>query len=198
MEADPQRLQQVVSNLLTNALKFTPEGGSIDVGVERVEDCAHVVVRDTGIGITTDLLPRIFDRFQQGDSSTTRSHGGLGLGLAIVKHLVEHHGGHIAATSAGAGRGRHLRSPCRCWRTRRWRLWDASCQHSTSRYLRACECSSSMMKRMIELRLVRSWNNSAPNLRLSRRLVTRSTRLRTRFQMFSSATSPCRMRMDTR
>jgi PAS domain S-box-containing protein len=105
MEADPQRLQQVVSNLLTNALKFTSEGGSIDVGVERVVDCARVVVRDTGIGIVADLLPRIFDRFQQGDSSTTRSHGGLGLGLAIVKHLVEHHGGQIAATSAGAGQG---------------------------------------------------------------------------------------------
>ena len=105
MEADPHRLQQVVSNLLTNALKFTPEGGSIDVAVERVEDHANVVVRDTGIGIAADLLPRIFDRFQQGDSSTTRSHGGLGLGLAIVKHLVEHHGGHIAATSAGAGSG---------------------------------------------------------------------------------------------
>jgi PAS domain S-box-containing protein len=105
MEADPHRLQQVVSNLLTNALKFTPEGGSIDIGVERVEDCAHLVVRDTGIGIAADLLPHIFDRFQQGDSSTTRSHGGLGLGLAIVKHLVEHHGGHIAATSAGAGQG---------------------------------------------------------------------------------------------
>jgi len=105
MEADPHRLQQVVSNLLTNALKFTPAGGSIDIGVERVEDCARVVVRDTGIGIGADLLPHIFDRFQQGDSSTTRSHGGLGLGLAIVKHLVEHHGGHIAATSAGAGQG---------------------------------------------------------------------------------------------
>ena len=104
MEADPQRLQQVVSNLLTNALKFTPENGSIDVRVERVEDSAEVVVRDSGIGIAADLLPRIFDRFQQGDSSTTRSHGGLGLGLAIVKHLVEQHGGQIAA-AARRGQG---------------------------------------------------------------------------------------------
>jgi PAS domain S-box-containing protein len=105
MEADPQRLQQVVSNLLTNALKFTPEHGSIRVHVDRVDDHAHVVVRDSGIGIAADLLPRIFDRFQQGDSSTTRTHGGLGLGLAIVKHLVEQHGGHVAVASAGAGEG---------------------------------------------------------------------------------------------
>ena len=105
MEADPQRLQQVMSNLVTNALKFTLDAGSIDVGVERIEDCAQVVVRDTGIGIASDLLPHIFDRFQQGDSSTTRTHGGLGLGLAIVKHLVEQHGGQVAATSAGSGHG---------------------------------------------------------------------------------------------
>ena len=94
-----------MSNLLTNALKFTPEDGWIDVGVNRVDDSAEVVVRDSGIGIAPDLLPRIFDRFQQGDSSTTRSHGGLGLGLAIVKHLIEQHGGQVAAASAGAGHG---------------------------------------------------------------------------------------------
>jgi CheY-like chemotaxis protein/two-component sensor histidine kinase len=105
MEADPRRLQQVISNLLTNALKFTLEGGLIDVGVERLEDRADVVVHDTGIGIAPDLLPRIFDRFQQGDSSTTRTHGGLGLGLAIVKHLVEQHGGQVAAASRGSGHG---------------------------------------------------------------------------------------------
>jgi PAS domain S-box-containing protein len=105
MEADPQRLQQVVSNLLTNALKFTPEDGSIDVGVHSVDDRAQIVVRDTGTGIAPDLLPRMFDRFQQGDSSTTHHHGGLGLGLAIVKHLVEQHGGHVAAESAGLGHG---------------------------------------------------------------------------------------------
>ena len=105
MAADPQRLQQVVSNLLTNALKFTPEHGSIDVRVDRVEDSARIVVRDSGIGIAPDLLPRIFDRFQQGDSSTTRTHGGLGLGLAIVRHLVEQHGGQVAVASAGSGHG---------------------------------------------------------------------------------------------
>ena len=105
MEADAQRLLQVVANLLTNALKFTPEDGSITVGAHRVDDSALVVVRDTGMGIAPDLLPRIFDRFQQGDSSTTRTHAGLGLGLAIVKHLVEQHGGQVAAASAGPGHG---------------------------------------------------------------------------------------------
>lgn len=105
MQADPQRLQQVVSNLLTNALKFTPEHGTIDVRVVRVDGSAEIVIHDSGSGIAPELLPRIFDRFQQGDSSTTRTHGGLGLGLAIVKHLVEQHGGHIAASSAGPGHG---------------------------------------------------------------------------------------------
>lgn len=105
MDADPHRLQQVVSNLLTNALKFTPERGSIQVRAERADDRARIVVRDTGMGIGCDLLPRIFDRFQQGNSSTTRTHAGLGLGLAIVKHLVEQHGGQIAAASEGPGCG---------------------------------------------------------------------------------------------
>ena len=105
VEADPQRLQQVVSNLLTNALKFTPQGGSVEVRLERLGASAQLLVRDSGIGIPQDLLPRIFDRFQQGDSSTTRAHGGLGLGLAIVKHLVEQHGGEIAAASHGPGCG---------------------------------------------------------------------------------------------
>jgi CheY-like chemotaxis protein/nitrogen-specific signal transduction histidine kinase len=105
LDADPQRLQQVVSNLLTNALKFTPEQGSIDVRVERHGGRAQIVVRDTGIGMAPELLPRVFDRFQQGDSSTTRTHTGLGLGLAIVRYLVEQHGGTIAAASAGRGHG---------------------------------------------------------------------------------------------
>jgi signal transduction histidine kinase len=98
-------VQQVVSNLLANALKFTLEDGSVDIDVHRVEDRAEVVVRDTGIGIEPELLPRIFDRFQQGDISTTRTHGGLGLGLAIVRHLVEQHGGQVSAASAGPGKG---------------------------------------------------------------------------------------------
>jgi len=105
LEGDSQRIQQVISNLLNNALKFTPDRGSIHVRVERIDSSARIVVEDTGIGMSAALLTRVFDRFQQGDASTTRSHGGLGLGLAIVKHLVERHGGQIVASSAGEGRG---------------------------------------------------------------------------------------------
>lgn len=105
VDGDPQRLQQVISNLLNNALKFTPEDGSIQLTVERAADGVRLTVQDTGIGIAVELLPRVFDRFQQGDGSTTRSHGGLGLGLAIVKYLVEQHGGQIAVESDGTGCG---------------------------------------------------------------------------------------------
>jgi PAS domain S-box-containing protein len=105
LEADAQRVQQVIANLLNNALKFTPEHGSIHVALERIDRSARIVVQDTGIGMSPALLARVFGRFQQGDSSTTRTHGGLGLGLAIVKHLVESHGGQIVASSAGEGRG---------------------------------------------------------------------------------------------
>ena len=105
MHADPQRLQQVVANVLNNALKFTHQQGSIDVRADRIADRGRIVIQDNGIGIQPELLPRVFDRFQQGDSSTTRTHTGLGLGLAIVKHLVELHGGQIVATSDGSNRG---------------------------------------------------------------------------------------------
>jgi PAS domain S-box-containing protein len=103
--ADPARLQQVVWNLLTNALKFTPSGGRIDVRVERHAAFARLVVSDTGVGISPDVLPSIFERFEQADASTTRRHGGLGLGLAIARHLVELHGGSIWADSEGVGCG---------------------------------------------------------------------------------------------
>jgi PAS domain S-box-containing protein len=105
MRADPHRLQQVIANLLNNAMKFTPEHGSIAIHAERLDGEARIVIQDSGIGIQPDLLPRIFDRFQQGDSSTTRTHAGLGLGLAIVKHLVDQHAGRITAASDGPGRG---------------------------------------------------------------------------------------------
>jgi signal transduction histidine kinase len=105
LEADSQRIQQVIANLLNNALKFTPEHGFIHVAVERIDGSARIAVQDTGIGMSAALLTRVFGRFQQGDSSTTRTHGGLGLGLAIVKHLVERHEGQIVASSAGEGRG---------------------------------------------------------------------------------------------
>ncbi|HET6423609.1 MAG TPA: PAS domain S-box protein [Planctomycetaceae bacterium] len=102
---DPTRLQQVVWNLLNNAIKFTPKAGKVEVLLERVNSHLEITVHDSGIGIQPELLPVIFERFRQADSSTTRSHGGLGLGLSIVKSLVELHGGTVKAKSAGEGHG---------------------------------------------------------------------------------------------
>ncbi len=102
---DPDRLQQVFWNLLSNAVKFTPSDGRIEVRLERMRSRAVVKVIDSGIGIAPDVLPSIFDRFLQADSSTTRRHGGLCLGLAIVRQLVELHGGTVHAASPGEGRG---------------------------------------------------------------------------------------------
>ncbi len=102
---DLARLQQVFWHLLSNAVKFTPSGGSVDLDLRVEGDQVVVSVSDTGIGIDTAFLPSVFDRFRQADSTTTRLHGGLGLGLAIVRHIVELHGGHVEARSAGAGRG---------------------------------------------------------------------------------------------
>ena len=90
---DAARLQQAVSNLLTNAIKFSAERGHITVTLEKVNGCAHIKVSDTGAGIDPGFLPHVFDRFSQADTSNTRMYGGLGLGLAIVRHLVEQHGG---------------------------------------------------------------------------------------------------------
>jgi PAS domain S-box-containing protein len=102
---DPVRLQQIVANLAGNAVKFTSAGGTVEVRLERHEDVVRLTVRDTGAGIDLILLPHIFDRFQQGDSTLRRRHGGLGLGLAIVRSLVELHGGRVRAESAGRGQG---------------------------------------------------------------------------------------------
>jgi PAS domain S-box-containing protein len=106
---DPERLQQVIWNLVSNAVKFTPRGGRVQVRVERVDSQVEVVVSDTGIGIARDFLPHVFDRFRQADSATTRKAGGLGLGLAIVRHIVELHGGTVEATSGGEGQGSTFR-----------------------------------------------------------------------------------------
>ena len=105
VNADPHRLTQVMWNLLTNAVKFTPVGGRIRVDVERHESEITISVTDSGEGLRPDFLPFIFDRFRQADGSTTRRHGGLGLGLAIVKQLVELHGGSIGCSSDGLGKG---------------------------------------------------------------------------------------------
>jgi CheY-like chemotaxis protein/anti-sigma regulatory factor (Ser/Thr protein kinase) len=102
---DPQRVQQVVWNLVNNAVKFTPRGGTVSVELERDGPFARIAVADTGQGIKPDFLPHIFERFRQQDATTKRNQGGLGLGLSIVKRLVEMHGGTVTARSAGEGRG---------------------------------------------------------------------------------------------
>jgi CheY-like chemotaxis protein len=105
ISGDPSRLQQVIWNLVNNASKFTPNGGRIEVKTERIDSQVEISVSDTGEGIAPELLPHIFERFQQGSDSAKRKTGGLGLGLAIVKHLVEMHGGTVTAASAGQGKG---------------------------------------------------------------------------------------------
>ncbi|NTU85881.1 MAG: response regulator, partial [Chloroflexales bacterium] len=102
---DAHRVQQVVWNLLANATKFTPPGGRILVRLERLDNVVQLTVSDTGQGISAAFLPHVFDRFRQADSTSQRTHGGLGLGLAIVRHLVELHGGTVAAASPGEGQG---------------------------------------------------------------------------------------------
>jgi PAS domain S-box-containing protein len=102
---DPTRVQQIIWNLLTNAIKFTPRGGHIQVVVRRTDSYVEITIHDTGQGISPAVLPRLFTRFSQGDSSTTRRHGGLGLGLALVRHLTELHGGTVRASSPGQGQG---------------------------------------------------------------------------------------------
>lgn len=105
VKGDAARLQQVVWNLLSNSIKFTPPGGSVTVKIDRADSMAQMSVTDTGEGISAEFLPFVFDRFKQADGSTTRIHGGLGLGLAIARHLIEMHGGTIEADSSGHGLG---------------------------------------------------------------------------------------------
>src|SRR5882762_5829989 len=102
---DPNRMQQVVWNLLTNAIKFTPRGGKVQVVLERASSHVELSISDTGKGISAEFLPHVFERFSQSDPARTRSHNGLGLGLAIAKNLVELHGGSVMAKSAGEGKG---------------------------------------------------------------------------------------------
>ncbi|HXJ80721.1 MAG TPA: ATP-binding protein [Candidatus Methylomirabilis sp.] len=101
----PDRMQQVVWNLVLNAVKFTPRGGHVEVSVRPAGPMVEVVVRDTGEGIAPELLPHVFEPFRQADSSSTRAHGGLGLGLALVRQLVDLHGGQVRAESVGKGQG---------------------------------------------------------------------------------------------
>ena len=105
VQADPERLHQIMLNLLDNALKFTPEGGRVTLHIDRVDDQAAVIVEDTGVGIPVEELDRVWDRFHQVDSSTRRHVGGTGLGLVIVRNLVALHGGRVAVHSQGPGLG---------------------------------------------------------------------------------------------
>jgi CheY-like chemotaxis protein len=105
IDGDAPRLQQVLTNVLSNAIKFTPAGGRIDVIASLDDAAVTVMVRDTGIGVDPAFLPHMFDRFRQADSRSTRRHAGLGLGLAIARHLIELHGGELKAQSPGVGRG---------------------------------------------------------------------------------------------
>jgi PAS domain S-box-containing protein len=105
ISGDADRLQQIVWNLLTNAVKFTPKGGRIQVRVQRINSHVEITVSDSGVGISKEFLPYVFDRFRQGDASITRTHGGLGLGLSIVRQLVDLHGGSVNVQSEGEGKG---------------------------------------------------------------------------------------------
>lgn len=105
ISGDADRLQQIVWNLLSNAVKFTPKGGGIKVKVQRIDSHVEVEVSDSGVGITKEFLPYVFDRFRQADASSTRIHGGLGLGLSIVHQLVDLHGGSVSVRSEGEGKG---------------------------------------------------------------------------------------------
>ena len=127
LRGDPDRLQQVVANLLSNALKFTTGGGKITVGLRNVGGFTELSVEDTGQGIASELLPHVFDRFRQGDSSITRRTGGLGLGLALVREIVTLHGGTVSACSGGVGRGARFvaRFPARQpWRSETQAMGD--------------------------------------------------------------------------
>ena len=124
VNADAGRLQQVIWNLLSNAIKFTPQGGAVNVRLERSDSAAMITVADNGPGIDPEFLPQMFHRFHQADSTSTRKHGGLGLGLSIARHLVELHGGVIEAANVVEGTGAVLtvaafRSRAECSATRR-------------------------------------------------------------------------------
>jgi CheY-like chemotaxis protein len=132
VSGDAGRLQQVIWNLLSNAVRFTPNGGRIDVEVARTAGTVSIAVRDSGTGIAADFLPHVFERFRQGGAGTTRAHGGLGLGLAIVRHLVELHGGTVRAENNPSAPGAtfHVALPARApasaeqHELRRWPIED--------------------------------------------------------------------------
>jgi signal transduction histidine kinase len=102
---DAARVQQIITNLVANAVKFTPRGGTVELSVRLEGETLVIEVRDTGVGIVSSFLPHVFERFRQADAGPTRTIGGLGLGLSIVKELAERHGGHVSVDSPGANLG---------------------------------------------------------------------------------------------
>jgi len=108
ISGDSERLQQVMWNLISNAVKFTPKGGRVQVVLQRAESHVEITVSDSGVGISPDFLPHVFEPFRQGVGGSSRRHGGLGLGLSIVRHIVELHGGEITASSGGKDQGSHF------------------------------------------------------------------------------------------
>ena len=119
VHGDSGRLHQVATNLLANAVKFTPEGGEVHVRLRRADDVVEMIVSDNGQGIPADFLPSVFEPFRQADAASTRVHGGLGLGLSIVKHLVEAHGGNYTRGQRRRRTGRHVHgAPATCHRLR--------------------------------------------------------------------------------
>ncbi|MGB7924275.1 MAG: ATP-binding protein [Pyrinomonadaceae bacterium] len=147
VSGDPARLQQIIWNLLSNAIKFTPKDGRVRVKLEHAGSHVEITVTDNGQGISPDILPYIFERFRQADSSTTRAHGGLGLGLAIVRHLVEMHGGTVRAESRGEGQGATftINLPLVVMRAFDvWRASDVERAHPTARADIPFDCPSEL------------------------------------------------------
>lgn len=144
VDADPTRLVQIIDNILDNAVKYSPDGGRIDIGVRQADGWAELVVRDSGVGFAPELLPKVFTIFVQGAQSLQRAQGGLGIGLSLVRRLVEMHGGGVAIDSAGSGPAPASRSGCRCWPRRRRRRRPPA--HRSHR--RAVACCWSRTTRM--------------------------------------------------
>ena len=148
ISGDPDRLQQIIWNLLTNAIKFTPKGGRVEVRLERIASHVELTIKDTGQGIAPEFLLHVFERFRQSDSSSTRRHGGLGLGLSIVRQLVEMHGGTVKAESQGEGQGTIFRVI----------LPLLSVHHELS--------AGGMTEKMIESKTLADWQPSLADLRV--------------------------------